>query len=350
MPSNIWTRCAGRSSLRRLSGRAWRVVESQHLFATRKLVDSDEEQALLEELIEDVKPPRARPAGLHYLLFTPFRYPPLRYGSRFGTRAELGIWYGSRTHATAFAEKAYYLLLFLEGTSAELTPLETDVSIFQAAYETRRGVDLTRGAFARYGALISSPSDYAASDAGAGDARGRGGGLRLHVRARSRARRQRRPLRARGPLVAPAQRAGELALPGHTRRGRGHERGRLPLRVVRVQAPPVRSRRPPARSRMMTRARVRALILAAAIAGLVYFSFGPEALALLVMGVLFGTVGVVLTRLGYSGAVDYDRRQARAARAEGLVTEIRFDERHGDQTYEYPAPSWDSVSARSSPR
>ena len=163
MPSSIWTRCAGRSSLRRLGGRAWRVVESQHLFATRKLVDSDEEQALLEELIEDAKPPAGAPAGLHYLLFTPFRYPPLRHGSRFGTRAEPGIWYGSRTRATAFAEKAYYLLLFLEGTAAELTPLEADVSIFQAGYETRRGVDLTRGPFERYGALISSPSDYAAS-------------------------------------------------------------------------------------------------------------------------------------------------------------------------------------------
>ena len=162
MPSSIWTRCAGRSSLRSLSGRAWRVVESQHLFATRKLVDSDEEQALLEELIEDVKPPAGAAAGLHYLLFTPFRYPPLRHGSRFGTRAENGIWYGSRTRATAFAEKAYYLLLFLEGTTAELTPLETDVSIFQAAYETGKGVDLTRGAFARYTELISSPSDYAA--------------------------------------------------------------------------------------------------------------------------------------------------------------------------------------------
>jgi len=126
-------------------------------------VDSDEEQALLEELIEDVKPPAEAAAGLHYLLFTPFRYPPLRHGSRFGTRAENGIWYGSRARATAFAEKAYYLLLFLEGTAAELTPLETDVSIFQAAYETRSGVDLTRGAFARYTELISSPSDYAAS-------------------------------------------------------------------------------------------------------------------------------------------------------------------------------------------
>lgn len=147
-------------------------------------MDSDEEQALLEELIEDVKPPTGAPAGLHYLLFTPFRYPPLRHGSRFGTRAEHGIWYGSRTQATAFAEKAYYLLLFLEGTTGELAPLETDVSIFQAAYETRRGVDLTRGAFARYRAIISSPSEYAESQALGRDMRADGVEAFLYASAR----------------------------------------------------------------------------------------------------------------------------------------------------------------------
>jgi hypothetical protein len=141
------------------------VVESQHLFSTRKLVDSDEEQALLEELIEEVKPKAEAPAGLHYLLFTPFRYPPLRHGSRFGTRAERGIWYGSRGQKTALAEKAYYLLLFLEGTEADLSPLETDVSLFQAAYETARGVDTTRGALARYSDALSSPTSYADAQA-----------------------------------------------------------------------------------------------------------------------------------------------------------------------------------------
>jgi hypothetical protein len=174
MPSSIWTRCGGRSNLRRLAGRAWRVVESQHLFATRKLVDSDEEQALLEELIEEAKPPADAPPGLHYLLFTPFRYPPLGHGSRFGTRRERGIWYGARARATAFAEKAYYLLLFLEGTAALLTPLEVDVSIFQAAYETARGVDLTRGALARYRAVLSSPVSYAEAQALGGEARADG--------------------------------------------------------------------------------------------------------------------------------------------------------------------------------
>ncbi len=175
MPSSIWTRCGGRSSLRALSGRAWRVVESQHLFATRKLVDSDEEQALLEELIEEAKPPAGmarglvagpqRGVGLHYLLFTPFRYPPLRHGSRFGTRRDRGIWYGSRAQSTAFAEKAYYLLLFLEGTEADLTPWESDVSVFQAAYETAHGVDLTRGSFTRWRDVISSPTSYGESQA-----------------------------------------------------------------------------------------------------------------------------------------------------------------------------------------
>ena len=51
MSSDIWTRCAGRSEIRPLSLRAWRVVESQHQVSTRKLVGTLEEQAMLEALI-----------------------------------------------------------------------------------------------------------------------------------------------------------------------------------------------------------------------------------------------------------------------------------------------------------
>jgi hypothetical protein len=160
------------------------VVESQHLFATRKLVDSDEEQAVLEELIEDLKPPADAPAGLHYLLFTPFRYPPLRHGSRFGTRRQRGIWYGSRTQTTAFAEKAYYLFVFLEGTEAPLAPLEVDVSIFQASFDTPRGADLTQGPFARYRGLVSSPVSYAESQALGEAARADGAEALAYVSAR----------------------------------------------------------------------------------------------------------------------------------------------------------------------
>jgi hypothetical protein len=161
MSSNIWTRCAGRSRLRRLRGEAWRVVEDQYLFSTRKLVDSDAEQKVLEELLEASKP-AAVPRGLHYLLLTPFRYPPLAHGSRFRTRADAGIWYGSREQRTAFAEAAYYRLLFLEGTSA-IDALELDLSAFRAAFDSPRGVDLTRAPFAAHREAISSPVTYAES-------------------------------------------------------------------------------------------------------------------------------------------------------------------------------------------
>src|SRR3954469_13342301 len=107
MSSSIWTRCAGESELRALTLSPWRVVESQHQVSTRKLVDTAEEQALLEDMIDRVKPPDLTGGSLHYLLFTPFRYPPLNHGSRFGTRRERGIWYGSSDRRTAFAEVSY---------------------------------------------------------------------------------------------------------------------------------------------------------------------------------------------------------------------------------------------------
>jgi RES domain-containing protein len=163
MSSSIWTQCEGRSRLRRLAGEPWRAVESQHLFSTRKLVDSDLEHQLLEELIDAGKPPAEGRRGLHFLLYTPFRYPPLRHGSRFGTRGERGIWYGSEEQRTVFAEAAYYKLLFLEGSAADLTPLMTEASAFRASFRTERGIDLLRPPFEAHAAGISSPTQYAAS-------------------------------------------------------------------------------------------------------------------------------------------------------------------------------------------
>ncbi len=61
-----------------LQGRCWRLVESQEQIATHALVESLEEQALLEQLLDESKP--SYPQGLqkkHYLIATPFRYPPL---------------------------------------------------------------------------------------------------------------------------------------------------------------------------------------------------------------------------------------------------------------------------------
>jgi hypothetical protein len=80
------------------------VVKAQHRVSTLKLVDSVDEQALLEDLIEAGKPPLPPECRhLHYLLSTPFRYgAAYPAGSRF-RRAGLteGTFYAPRPGRSA---------------------------------------------------------------------------------------------------------------------------------------------------------------------------------------------------------------------------------------------------------
>jgi hypothetical protein len=142
------------------------VVEAQHLTSTRKLVDSDAEQTLLEQALDELKPAVPVAArGLHYLLSTPFRYPPLRHGSRFATRQEPSPWYGSEHAETAFSEAAFYRLSFLSGTRAKLEPLNLELTLFRARIRSKRAVDLSAPPFLAYAARISSKTSYRDSQA-----------------------------------------------------------------------------------------------------------------------------------------------------------------------------------------
>jgi hypothetical protein len=117
-------------------------------------------------LIEDAKPPVPESsAKLDYLLSTPFRYPPLKHGSRFGSKLESGIWYGSEEPRTAFAERAYYLLLVLEGTAAasSIEPWQRPFGAFTADVRTAAAVDLTAPPFLEHAAHISAKDTYASS-------------------------------------------------------------------------------------------------------------------------------------------------------------------------------------------
>lgn len=165
MSSSIWTRCAGESRVRALALDPYRVVEDQHQVATRKLVDTGAEQAVLEELIESAKPADPTGGRKHYLLATPFRYPPLPYGSRFGSRVERGIWYGSETLRAGFAETAYYRLLFLAGTRAHLGTVHTPLTVFQVRVRTSLGIDLSAPPFDVHHKTISSKTSYRVSQA-----------------------------------------------------------------------------------------------------------------------------------------------------------------------------------------
>jgi len=159
--------CGAAARVQPVAGRLWRLVERQEQVATLGYVDTLEEQALLEELLEASKPPA--PAGserFHYLLRAPFRYPPLPWGSRFGRRHEPGILYGGLDLETTLAEAAYYRFVFYH--SMEDPPgriLRSEHTLFTARYATERGVRLQAPPCDRHRECLAHPEDYRATQA-----------------------------------------------------------------------------------------------------------------------------------------------------------------------------------------
>jgi hypothetical protein len=64
-----------------------------------------------------------------------------------------------------FSEVAYYRLLFLEGTSADLGVVTTGLTAFTADMRTRRGVDLVSAPFDAHRRAIASRTTYGATQA-----------------------------------------------------------------------------------------------------------------------------------------------------------------------------------------
>jgi len=159
----IWASCKDRAEPIPLDGELIRIVESQEQIATNVLVDSLEEQALLEELLEAAKPlsPYAT-HGLHYLLATPFRYPPLKHGSRFGQRREPSLFYGAIDQGAALAETAYYRFVFWSGMRSPPPSacLTTEHTAFGARYNAERGLRLQEAPFHDHEASLTNPKDY----------------------------------------------------------------------------------------------------------------------------------------------------------------------------------------------
>ena len=159
----IWQACNGEQHITSLSGTLFRLVESQEQAATLSLVDTLQEQALLEQLLEQTKPPVPPAAeGLHYLLKTPFRYPPLKWGSRFGSVYEPGIFYAGCSVAVTLAESAYYRMIFWQSmpTPAPKPILRTAHTLFSVSYQTERGIALHQPPFSQHQALLTSKTDY----------------------------------------------------------------------------------------------------------------------------------------------------------------------------------------------
>ena len=160
----IWTPAEVSSEARFERREAWRIVEAQHVVSTMKLVDSLSEQALLEEIVNERKPPLpAEVARLHYLLSTPFRYSPLPAGSRFRGEADSGVWYGAERMTTAAAEMSYWRWRFMQDAGFERLP-PTQYSAFSVPVAGEM-VDLRRPPFDRDAQFWMHPTNYAATQA-----------------------------------------------------------------------------------------------------------------------------------------------------------------------------------------
>lgn len=143
--------------------------------STLKIVDSLEEQELIEALIEEAKPPVPPECRhLHYLLSTPFRYgSAYPEGSRFRRAGfTAGVFYAAERIGTAIAELAFHrLLFFAESPETPWPSNPAEHTAFAAEYGTGRAIDLTATPFASAAAAWMHPTDYGPCQAMADTAR-----------------------------------------------------------------------------------------------------------------------------------------------------------------------------------
>src|SRR3546814_10664064 len=121
-----------------------------------------EDQALLEQLVEEVKPPLPAAArNLHYLLATPFRYGHAKE-SRFRKANERpGIFYASEHIRTAVAETAYWRLHFFSRSPGFTPPTSVvEHSAFSIPVKVSRAIDLMNKPFAHHVTVWTDSTDY----------------------------------------------------------------------------------------------------------------------------------------------------------------------------------------------
>lgn len=178
MSSNTWTRDELLASYVSIETTAWRVVEAQHRVTTMKLVDTLEEQKVLEQVLEDTKPLVPDGCdGLHYLLFSPFRYSrDDPYASRFRRpNSPDGVFYASASPETAIAEIAFYRLLFYaESPGTPLPSNPAEFTGFAVQIRANPGIDLTRPPLNAHHARWTDSQDYSDCHALADAARAEG--------------------------------------------------------------------------------------------------------------------------------------------------------------------------------
>jgi hypothetical protein len=172
----MWTPSALASEARAYARRVIRVVEAQHRISTNRLAANAADQALLEQLADEVKPSLPESAQhLPWLLASPFRY-GLGRPSRFRAGDVLpGIFYASEDVETAVIEAAHWrLVAFSRSPGFQWPRTPTPMSAFSVMVRTERLLDLLEGELAKDRARWADPDDYTATQEVAVQARAAG--------------------------------------------------------------------------------------------------------------------------------------------------------------------------------
>lgn len=148
-------------ALERFDGAVERIVERQEDSATTRITHDLVEQQMLEEMLEGNKPGSLNKA-IDYLLGTPFRYPPLNYGSRFGTTRDRWIFYGCLDSETCLRECGYYRFkLLFDMVEPPPKPVGCEHTMFTVDLAAQRSVDLCAPTYAALRDGLVSVESYA---------------------------------------------------------------------------------------------------------------------------------------------------------------------------------------------
>lgn len=180
-----WTPDALSSNLTKLHKQTvWRMVEAQHEIATLTLSDNLADQRVLEDILEESKPPTPTEVeSLPYLLSTPFRYKPADgahihdMGSRFRHPGSPdGVFYCASEADTCAYETAFYrALFFLESPGLAYPSGGINLTAFSTVISSNKVLDLTvHPALKGFSNAWEDPANYEACQKLAIDARAAG--------------------------------------------------------------------------------------------------------------------------------------------------------------------------------
>jgi len=125
-------------------------VEAQYIVFTLQLVNTPDEQYLLEDILEEPKPSVTdEPSVSHYIYITPFRYGVYLTDSSCRKAGPTpGVFYVSEEPSTAIMETAFRLFLFNVDSSDTPLPFQPrEHLVFDVPVKTSCGIGLTARTF-----------------------------------------------------------------------------------------------------------------------------------------------------------------------------------------------------------